>query len=64
MKKIALVLALFLLISILAIHAFTPPACQCGMIANRQIRDDPNHTRYAYIATDVSPVLEYGDVQF
>ncbi len=40
------------------------PARQCGMIAYRQIRDDPNHTKYAYKTTDVIPVLEYGDVQF
>lgn len=38
--------------------------CQ-GMVAYRQIRDDPNHTRYIQNTfDDVDPILVYGDVQF
>ena len=60
---LALGLGIFIFTFMLCSY-MTNPEHQCGMIAYRQIRDDPNHTRYAYKTTDVIPVLEYGDVQF
>lgn len=39
--------------------------CRRGMVGYRQIRDDPNHTRYKHHTfEDVNPVLVYGDTQF
>jgi hypothetical protein len=60
---LALGLGIFIFTFILCGY-MTNTESQCGMIAYRQIRDDPNHTKYTYKTTDVIPVLEYGDVQF
>lgn len=46
-------------------YVLTECNCKSSMIGYREIRDDPNHTRYYYHTFhDVSPTLVYGDLQY
>lgn len=65
--KCALLIFLFLLVFSAILTSCESDASgmvASGMVARRQIRDDPNHTRYASSVDGIIPVLEYGDQQF